>query len=389
MRTSLALSNIRHNLGRTTLSLGGIGIAIILIFMQLGFLSAVENTATTIYSKLDFDLVVRSPEYLHLVAPRQIPRSVLNEIASLESVERVVPFHVTMPFWRHPGGVTLRGMVLMGINPDESTFNDPSITADFGKLTSPESILIDQTTHHEYGPKNGRRFSTEDIGVITDVSQKRVQIAGLFEMGTGLTSRGAAIVNEQGFERIDPLDNSNNVSLGLIKLKSNTRPQTVAAQIQRHYTTEQGSLIVDVLTRDQVMSRELKRWIAETPIGFVFTLGVVISFIVGAAIVYMILSTDVSNRLREYATLKAMGYTSGFLSRIVMQQAAYLAVFSFAPSLLVSLVLYEITTWLTSLPIFMTWSRLAFVLALTLVMCLASAALAVRKLWKADPAELF
>ncbi len=389
MRTSLALSNIRHNLGRTALSLGGIGIAVILIFMQLGFLSAVENTATTIYSKLDFDLVVRSPEYLYLAAPRQIPRSVLNEIASLEPVERVVPFHVTMPFWRHPAGVTLRGMVLMGINPEEPTFRDPKITVDFGQLTSPESILIDQTTHHEYGPRNGRRFSSEDIGVVTDISQKRVQIVGLFEMGTGLTSRGAAIVNEKGFDRIDPRDSANNVSLGLIKLKPNARPAEIASQIQRQYTTQQGSLVVEVLTRDQVMSRELKRWIAETPIGFVFTLGVVISFIVGAAIVYMILSTDVSNRLREYATLKAMGYTSGFLSRIVMQQATYLALFSFVPSLLTSLVLYEITTWLTNLPIYMTWSRLAFVLLLTLVMCLASAALAVRKLWKADPAELF
>jgi putative ABC transport system permease protein len=76
MRTSIALSNIRHHSGRTALSLGGIGIAVVLIFMQLGFLGAVENTATVIYSKMDFDLLVRSPEYLF--ASPTIPRSVLS-----------------------------------------------------------------------------------------------------------------------------------------------------------------------------------------------------------------------------------------------------------------------------------------------------------------------
>jgi putative ABC transport system permease protein len=389
MRTSLALSNIRHNPGRSALSLGGISIAIVLMFMQLGFLGAVENTATTIYSKLDFDLVVRSPEYLYLAAPRQIPRSVLDEIAGMERVERVVPFHVAMAFWRHPAGMTLRGMVLMGVNPDVSTFQDAEISADFHKLSSPEALLIDQKTHKEYGPKNGRRFSAEDVGVVTDLSQKRVQIVGLFALGSGLTANGAAIVNERGFDRIDPQDSFNNVSLGLIKLKPDSDPARAAAMIQHQFALPSGKSIVDVLTRDQVIRRELNRWIGETPIGFVFTLGVAISLVVGGAIVYMVLSTDVSNRLREYATLKAMGYTGGFLSRVVMQQAAYLAIFAFVPALFFSLVFYATAAWLSNLPIFMTWTRLAFVFALALLMCLTSAALAVRKLWKADPAELF
>ncbi len=389
MRTSIALSNIRHHSGRTALSLGGIGIAIVLIFMQLGFLGAVESTATIIYSKMDFDLLVRSHEYLFFAAPRQIPRSVLNEVASFESVERVLPFHVGMSFWRHPAGATVRGMVLMGVDPEDPLFRDAKVSADFDRLTSSETVLIDQKTHREYGPRNGRRFSQADIGVETDLTQKRVHIAGLFEMGSGLTANGAAIVTERGFDRIDPLESESRVSMGLIQLKPGVDPQLAAVQMQHRFATEQGTPMVDVLTRDEVIRRELRRWIAETPIGYVFTLGVIISLVVGSAIVYMILATDVSNRLREYATLKAMGYTNWFLSRIVLVQATYLAVFSFVPALFLSLLLYWITSWLANLPIVMTWNRLAFVLALTLVMCLVSAVLAIRKLWKADPAELF
>lgn len=389
MRTSIALSNIRHHLGRTALSLGGIGIAIVLIFMQLGFLGAVENTATVIYSKMDFDLLVRSPEYLFFAAPRQIPRAVLDEVASFEPVDRVSPFHVGMSFWRHPNGETLRGMVLMGINPTDPVFRDPNVSRDLPRLTSEETLLIDQKTHREYGPQNRRRFGPADIGVTTDLTQKRVQIVGLFEMGSGLTANGAAIVTENGFDRIDPLDSSNKISFGLVKLKPGVDPRVAAEQLQRRFSTEQGAPTVDVLTREEVIRRELRRWIGETPIGYVFTLGVVISLIVGSAIVYMILSTDVSNRLREYATLKAMGYSNWFLSRVVVVQAGYLAIFSFVPALLLSLIFYAITSWLANLPIHMTWTRLGAVFGLTLIMCLSSAVLAIRKLWKADPAELF
>jgi putative ABC transport system permease protein len=155
------------------------------------------------------------------------------------------------------------------------------------------------------------------------------------------------------------------------------------------FRPELGGPGVDVLTREQVIDRELRRWIGETPIGYVFTLGVIISLIVGGAIVYMVLSNDVANRIREYATLKAMGYSNGYLSGIVLKQAAYLALFSFVPAAVASSAFYQVTAWLANLPIYMTGSRLAIVLALTLAMCMISGVAAMRKLWRADPAELF
>ena len=103
----------------------------------------------------------------------------------------------------------------------------------------------------------------------------------------------------------------------------------------------------------------------------------------------MILSTDVAHRLSEYATLKAMGYTNFFLSMVVLKQAAYLAFFAFVPSLLLSMILYQLTAAAAKIPIFMTLERVLFVLFLSLLMCGVSGALALRKLWQAEPAELF
>jgi putative ABC transport system permease protein len=134
---------------------------------------------------------------------------------------------------------------------------------------------------------------------------------------------------------------------------------------------------------------ERSRWLRETPIGMIFTMGVILSFIIGAAIVYMILANDVSNRLPEYATLKAMGYSHLALARIVLMQSWLLALISYLPAALVSYLLYELTAGLSKIPTTMTWERLSGVLAMSLVMCSVSGFMAMLRLWKAEPASLF
>ncbi len=395
MRTNLALQNIMHNKSRAVLSVAGISVAIILMFMQLGFRGAVENTATTIYEKIDFDLMVRSPNYLYLVLPGQIPRQTLLEISGQEQIESVSPLHVSMADWENPqNSDTRRGVVVLGVDPTSPTFKKESdqVSRDLNRLTNVNSVLIDKKSFPEFGPANGFEFGPDDIGVTTKVSGKPIRIAGLFEMGSGLTANGAMITTENGFDRLVPMDAKHFVSMGLIKLTpgiSSQEKQELIARLLNRFRDQNGMAQVEVLTKEEVYERELNRWLGETPIGFVFTLGVIISLIVGAAIVYMVLSTDVASRLGEYATLKAMGYSGTFLGLVVLKQAMYLALFAFVPSLLISLLLYQITAVAAQIPIFMTLARVLFVLTLSFVMSIASGSLAVRKLWQAEPAELF
>ena len=111
--------------------------------------------------------------------------------------------------------------------------------------------------------------------------------------------------------------------------------------------------------------------------------------IIGSVIVYMILANDVANRLPEYATLKAMGYSQFALARIVIMQSWFLAILSYLPAMIVAVALYQLTASLSKIPTVMTWERTFGVLGLALLMCTVSAAMAMLKLWKAEPASLF
>ena len=233
----------------------------------------------------------------------------------------------------------------------------------------PTAVLIDQQSHPEFGPLNERKFTQRDVGRISELSNKQVEIVQIFSMGAGLAANGAAIVSQSGFERVVPQTNPDLVSFGLISVSEGHSPEQVARQIREALGTDSGLAGLQVSTRQQVVDQELQRWLGETPIGFIFTLGVLIALIVGAAIVYMVLANDVANRLHEYATMKAMGYSNRFMGWVVIRQAIYLALFSFVPALILSLILYWLTSTLANLSLVMNWERVVSVLLMTLVMC--------------------
>lgn len=395
MRTNLALANILNNLSKTVLSLAGIGVAIVLIFMQLGFRGAVEDTAINIYQKLDFDILIRSQDYLHFVDSSRIRRDYLNEIAGMDKIESVNSLKVSMAPWRTAAG-QYKGILLLALDPAESPLSDQKINEQLIHLDGLDAVLVDNKSHREFGPRNGRRFTMEDIGREVQIAHQPVRLTGIFSMGAGLAANGAAIVAQTTFDRLLPNYGRQNISFGLLKVRPNESPEEVAAALVQHFKINSDVSVsmdqpaaIEILTRDEVMRRELNRWMNETPIGFIFTLGVMIAFLVGAAIVYMVLGNDVANRLHEYATMRAMGYTNSFLASVVMKQATYLALFSFFPALLVSLGLYWLTSTLASIGLEMNWQRTMLVFGLTFLMCFGSGTLALRKLWQVAPADLF
>ena len=112
-------------------------------------------------------------------------------------------------------------------------------------------------------------------------------------------------------------------------------------------------------------------------------------FVVGGIIVYQILFADVSEHLNEYGTLRAMGYKNSFVSGIVLQQAAILAILGYLPGVAIVYWLYGKAAAATNLPLYITQERALTVFLMTLAMCAFSGLLAVRKVRRLDPADVF
>ncbi|MGL5804138.1 MAG: FtsX-like permease family protein, partial [Xenococcaceae cyanobacterium] len=174
------------------------------------------------------------------------------------------------------------------------------------------------------------------------------------------------------------------IDIGIIHVKPDADSAIVLKELKNKLPKD-----VTVFSREEFIQHEITYWETGTAIGFIFTLGAAMGFIVGIVIVYQILYTDVNDHLPEYATLKAMGYKDKYFVFVVFQEALILAFIGFLPGLGVASILYTLTAGATNLPIAMTATRAAQVLILTVIMCCVSGVVAVKKLSAADPADIF
>lgn len=378
----LAWLELFRERARLLVALAGVTFAVVLIFMQLGFRTALFESAVRFHKRLDGDVVLISPQFSYLVLPRSFSRRRLQQARSFPGVAGVSPVYLGLGLWKNPRTGRTRNIFVAGIDTSNSAFDLADVNRQLRTIQQPDQVLFDAASRPEYGPiatefRAGQRVTTE-------VANRRVTVAGLFELGTSFGVDGSLFASDSTFLRIFPFRRQGLIDIGVVQLQPGARPEAVRAALR-------AGLPEDVLplTKSEFVEREQRYWGASTPIGYVFTFGVIIGFVVGAVIVYQILFADVSQHLAEYATLKAMGYASWTLFSIVLEQAVILASLGYAVGLVICLWLYGLAADSTRLPMQMTGGVALFVLALTVSMCCVSGGLALRKVRAADPAEIF
>jgi putative ABC transport system permease protein len=141
--------------------------------------------------------------------------------------------------------------------------------------------------------------------------------------------------------------------------------------------------------RAEILRKESDHWVGQTATGKLFAFGVLVATIVASAVIYQVLSNDVRDHQPEYATLKAMGHTNGYLSRVVIEQALLYAGTAYVIAVVLGFGLFAATEALAGIPMRLTPRILGLTLFLTAMMGLVSALFTLEKVWRANPADLF
>lgn len=427
--------NLTHDLRQTAVAIVGVAFSAILMFMQLGFLGAVRTTATTILEKLDFDILLASPTYLYFYDTGSFPRIRLEQARSVAGVTGAIPLQLGFNTWSRQGAsldqggpapspalqdesVSLRAIFVLGYDladqpfrPEKARAMDLRVLADaegadcrsvrgledLQILKRPDTILFDRDSHPDFGPialldpcselspgPTVSARSPEPRPARAVVGPREVEVVGSFHLPIGFGADGALIVGAENFQRLFEGRSPNEVSLGLIRTSA-ADPDAVAAALERFLPSED----VRIYTRAEILGQETRYWIREKPVGVIFGLGIVVACAVGVVFVYQILSSDITKRFSEFATLKAMGYPDRVVSGLVLKQALILSHAGFFPGLLVAAILARLVSAATRMPIEFTQADVIGVYFATTSICMISALFSVGKVRRADPAELF
>jgi putative ABC transport system permease protein len=367
---------LTHQKGRTGLAIAGIFVAILLMFVELGFFIAVPQGGMLIYDHMRFDLLVASQKYVFQGESGQFPRAQLDQVRQNAQVAEATALYIGGGKWQDAAGGPRVDISVIGFDPRSGVFAVSDIESRRDELDKPDTVLVDSQTRSIFGPL--------EAGRVVLLDGHRFTIGGTYVLGTGFLGLGVALASEANFFRMFPNRPPDAVNLGFIQLKPGSDPAEVARALRTVLPAE-----TQVMTRDELAAHEVAFWTTKTGTGLIFGSGLIVAFIVGIMILYQTLATQITRQLPQFAMLKAIGHTNRTLDRIVLLQALLVMLIAFVPALLVALCAYSVIRAQTLLPVTMSPTELGGVFVVAVFMSTISAMLSLVRLRRADPADIF
>ncbi|MBV9276770.1 MAG: FtsX-like permease family protein [Candidatus Eremiobacteraeota bacterium] len=386
----LARKNLFADLPRFIVALCAVVFAVTLLTVQTGIYNGfIWSTSLMIEeSKADVWLAAKQILYLEITLP--LTYGQLSKVRAVPGVVRAEPIIMRTALWRSPRD-TLDATRIVGFEPNGTLFVPGKLTAkDLRKLQQPFTFLADASqlgaldlrAVGERGTVSGLRAQLVQLTHRTQPIVSPTFLYTSLETANAYAPSALSFLNPSDETRTAPLSDSDSITFILVGAKNGSDLPPLQRALERAVPGTQA------LTRQQMLDLTRGYWVRRTSIGFALTLTALLGLIVGAVVVGQILYVSVSEHLKEYGTLRAIGAADTLLYGVIIRQAVYMAVLGYIPSLLLSFIIAAIASQ-RGVPIQITPLTAAIVFILTLAMCVVAAAFAMQRVVRVDPAVAF
>ena len=373
MTVVLAFRNLFHDRIRLAVTLVGILFSIVLVAVQLGLYLGARNLITAMIDRADGDLWIMAYGTKNFEEAQLIDLREKFSALSIPGVAKATPLIVAFNDWRKPtGGSTI--VVTIGADAEDGGLSPWNIVeGDITALGARDAVIVDKTYLQDLG--------LTGVGDTAQVGASRVRVAALTDgiRSFTLTPYVFTTLNRSRTLIDVPADK---ITYVLVKVEPGRDIAKIREDIRQRVPNS------DVLTRTEFRERSLNHWLFATGAGIALIGGAILGLIVGTVIVAQTLYSSTKDHLNEFATLRALGSSSGYIHRVILVQAALSAVLGYALGMVIALGIVYLSES-TALPIVMTPTLAALLLGLTVGMCAISAVSAIGKVMRIDPAMVF
>lgn len=373
MTITLAFRNLFHDRIRLAVTLVGILFSIVLVAVQLGLYLGARSMIISMIERADGDLWVMAYGTKNFEEGQNVDVRVRYAALATPGVAKVVPLIVSFADWRKPqGGSTL--VVVIGADVEDRGLVPWNVVqGDVSGLGAGDAVIIDQSYLGDLG--------IQGVGDTAEIGGSRVRVTGLTEGIRSFTVSPYVFTTLSRARTLLGMP-SDRFTYSLVKLQPGADVESVRAAIKAR------SPDTEVLTKAEFRQRSLNHWLFATGAGIALIGGAILGLVVGTVIVAQTLYSSTKDHLNEFATLRALGSSSGYIHRVILAQAGLSAVLGYGLGMAIALTI-AVLSERTALPILMTPGLAAVLLALTLAMCAVSAVSAIGKVMRIDPAMVF
>jgi putative ABC transport system permease protein len=371
---TLALRNLFHDRIRLAVTLIGILFSIVLVAVQLGLYLGSSRMITANIDHANADLWVTTfgaksfEDGGLLLTGRE-----RHQALATPGVQSVVPLVAAFAEWRKPSGGSSR-VVVIGSDVEDNGLSTWALTqGTFDDIKAPDAIAVDKSYLAELG--------IHGIGDTAQVATGRVKVRALTEGVRSFTQSPYVYTTLNRARQLLGAD-ADRVTFYLVKVAPGANVEQVKANLNGRFET------AEVLTTQEFRDRSLKQWLFRTGAGLALIGGALLGSLVGTVIVAQTLYSSTKDHIHEFATLRALGSSSGYIHKVILTQAGLSAVIGYGLGMTIALLILYVSRN-SALPLVMTPGLAFWLFALTVAMCAISALSAIVKVTKIDPATVF
>jgi len=414
---SLARKNLIEDIPRFLVAQAGIMFAVSLVTLQTGIFNGFTRSTAQLIDNSDADIWVASNKVVQVELTVPLPVTNLTQAQKVEGVERAEGLIFSNASWLPPEG-DIAVVRVVGFEPNGQLFTPKNITqGSVNALKKPYSIMVDTTKL--------KSLYVKGIGNVVKVNSLPAELVGLTKGNNSIVSNAFMFTSLENAKAYLTSGQTSHIScqlpsVGKELICTNTYPTTPETKTTTEIPTKPEKLVASDLityvliqakpredlqalkkkletalpntrayTRAEFTQKNQLFWQKRTGVGFILGLGATVGVMVGTIIVGQILYSSVSDHLKEFGTLKAIGASNGVIYGVIIEQALWMSVLGYIPSMALC---YGVAAWAFTtqgILILITPVSAIAIFGLTVIMCVGSAMFAIHKVTHLDPAMVF
>ncbi len=409
---SLARKNLLEDIPRFLVAQAGIMFAVSLVTIQAGIFNGFTRSTSQLINNSQADIWVASNTLVHSTLTLPIPATTLSQAGQVTGVERAEALIIRGAIWRYSAS-EINPVRVIGFDPKGQLFAPKNmIQGSVSALSSPYTVIVDAS--------NRKSLNVNQIGNLAQINSLPARLVGLTQGNRSITSdpfvftsldNANAYANsgqttslscklqsgsediqctntfkQLGQDKASPpkkLAASDTITFVLIKAKPGQDLQVLKQRLEAAIPNTRA------FTRTELIEKTQRFWQRRTGVGFILGLGAAVGVIVGGIIVGQILYSSVSDHLREFGTLKAMGASDWTIYGVIVEQALWMAVLGYIPGIILCFGVAAWTFATQGIVILITPLSAIAVFGITVAICIGSAVFAIQKVTRVDPAIVF
>jgi putative ABC transport system permease protein len=393
---SIARKNLFQDLPRFIVAQAGILFAVGLVTIQTGLLNGFTRSSSLLIKSAKADIWLASKDIRHLDFTLPIPYERLKQAREVKGVDLAEALITQGSVWRYgsDGAVTSTAIApirVIGFDPNGQLFQPVSIVqGKLSALTQPYTLMIDQA--------DLKSLAVKQLGNTGEIGAYKPKVVGLTKgirsivsspfVFTSLPNATAYITSPIVKPKASPpkppaLNDGDRITYVLIRAKPGENLEQLKQRLEADVPD------VRALTQAELTTLTQDYWRKSTGVGFILGLGAAVGVVVGIVVVGQILYSSVTDHLREFGTLKAMGSSDWFIYKIILEQALWMAVLGYLPGMGLVLLVGSWTQKAQAVQILVGPMTAGGVFGLTVLMCCGAAIFAIQKVTRLDPAMVF